>query len=164
MILKFWESKLYNKTQDYLKNIYLLLYSADNDDFIYYRTEEKLFSCDKPYRNISERNMDAETNPKLKHAHSYDINLMQQHQRNVTIKEPKSLRNYYNSLNKSIYMDQKYHFTHCKIFTNSEYIMTNTRINVIVLFRPQKSHYKHNQNVEDYLYIDVSLNLKNNKF
>ncbi|XP_065356796.1 uncharacterized protein LOC135951140 [Calliphora vicina] len=131
--------------------------NTDNNDFIYYRSEEKLFACDKPYRNINERNMDAETNPKLKHAHSYDINRLQQHERNVTRKEPKSLRNYYNSLNKSIYMDQKYHFTHCKIFTNTECIMSKARIKVIVLFRPQKSHYKHNQNVEDYLYIDLHM-------
>ncbi|KNC22402.1 hypothetical protein FF38_04659, partial [Lucilia cuprina] len=128
------------------------------DDLIYYRNDKNTTLCDKPYLNISERQLDAETNPKLKHAHSYDINILQEHQRNIQIKERKCIKNYYNSLNTTIYKDQKHHFTYCKIFTNKT--ISQTKINVIILFRPQRTHYKHKQNLEDYLYIDVSLKYK----
>lgn len=111
---------------------------------------------DQPYRNKKERQMDAVTDPKVKHAHSYDINKQLQHERNVLIKERKFLMSHYNSLNKSVYMEQKHHFIHCKISTNSANNFSGTQINVVILIRPQKKHYKHNQNIEDYIYIDVS--------
>lgn len=106
---------------------------------------------------MNERLLNAVYEPKLKHAHSYDINSLQQHQRLIKIKERKCLWKNYNSLNKSVYKDHKNHFTYCKLYANSKDNFSETIVNVVILFRPQNSHYKHKQIIEDYLYTDVSL-------
>lgn len=134
-----------------------IFFSNTKSDIKYYRPEEKLSLCEKPYRNMNERLLDSAYEPKLKHAHSYDINSLQQHQRHIEIKDRKCLLKNFNSLNKSVYKDHKNHVTHCKIYANSKDNFSETIVNIVILFRPQNSYYKHKQIVEDYLYIDVSL-------
>ncbi|KAM7351072.1 uncharacterized protein ACRADG_004056 [Cochliomyia hominivorax] len=131
--------------------------SSNHNDFIYYRNEDNLIQCAKSYRNINERLLDAEYNPKLKHAHSYDIDSLKQHQRNPKMNATKCLRNHYNSLNKSVYKDQKNHIIHCKLFESPKNNFSEIIINVKIIFRPDAIHYRHKQIVEDYLYIDLHM-------
>lgn len=125
---------------------------------MYHRCENKPICLDKPYRNRGERLLDAKTNPRVKHAHSFDVSRKYQHQRNVKTLEIQCIKNYYNSLNKSLYMEQKHHFTHCKIFTICKHNFSGTKINVVVLFKPEAIYFEHEQVFEDFLYIDVSMN------
>uniref|UniRef100_A0A1A9VXN7 Uncharacterized protein n=1 Tax=Glossina austeni TaxID=7395 RepID=A0A1A9VXN7_GLOAU len=125
--------------------------------FVYHRCENKPICLDKPYRNIGERLLDAKTNPRVKHAHSFDVSRKYRHERNVKTLEIQCIKNYYNSLNKSLYMEQKHHFTHCKIFTICKYNFSGTKINVVVLFKPEAIYFQPEQIFEDFLYIDVHM-------
>ncbi|KAL9924984.1 uncharacterized protein ACN2A1_010385 [Glossina fuscipes fuscipes] len=132
--------------------------NTGDKDFMYYRCENKPICLDKPYRNRGERLLDAKANPRVKHAHSFDVSRKYRHQRNVKTLEIQCIKNYYNSLNKSLYMEQKHHFTHCKIFTTCKYNFSGTKINVVVLFKPEAIYFQPEQIFEDFLYIDVSMN------
>lgn len=111
----------------------------------------------KRYRNLFERIIDAEIDPKVKHAHSFDLNRKEQHTRlEVGAKQRKELQNYYNSLNKSVYEDHKHHFTLCKIFSNSKRNYYSGEARLVILFKPEATYYVEGQMLEDYLYIDVS--------
>lgn len=140
------------------------LCSCGNKHFIYYSADDVSNSCAKTYRNIYERVLDKEMNPKVRHAHSYDFDAQQQHRRIINPGDNKCLRQDYHSLNKSIYLERKHHFTYCKIAGKNKYFNA-TSINVTLLFRPQKTHFQHNQYLEDYLFIDVSkIAILNNNF
>uniref|UniRef100_A0A1A9W0K3 Uncharacterized protein n=1 Tax=Glossina brevipalpis TaxID=37001 RepID=A0A1A9W0K3_9MUSC len=133
--------------------------NAGDKEFMYHRCENKPICLDKPYRNRSERLIDAETDPRIKYAHSFDFSRRYRHQRNLKTLEIQCIKNYYNSLNKSLYMDQKHHFTHCKIFTKCKYNFSGTKIKVVVLFKPEGHYFKAGQMFEDFLYIDYKQNL-----
>ncbi|XP_075147702.1 uncharacterized protein LOC142221779 [Haematobia irritans] len=134
--------------------------NTDDKNFIYYHAEEKTTDIDaKPYRNMYEREFDAKTDPKIKHAHSYDIDQRSQHQRDAKgmIKERKLLLDYYNSLNKSVYVEQKHHYIHCKIFNKYPRDFDELKLNVVIHIRQERIHYKPNQQIEDFLYIDLHM-------
>lgn len=104
-----------------------------------------------------ERVIDLETDPKVKHAHSFDLDKTEHHTRmEVGAKQRKELQNYYNSLNKSVYEDHRHHFTLCKIFSNSKTNYCSGEARIVVLIKPEVKFYEEGQVLEDYLYIDVS--------
>uniref|UniRef100_A0A1I8MUJ3 Uncharacterized protein n=1 Tax=Musca domestica TaxID=7370 RepID=A0A1I8MUJ3_MUSDO len=114
----------------------------------------------KRYRNMYERIMDVEVDPKIRHAHSFDIDKRSQHQRSLRRSRctRKWLVNHYGSLNKSIYAELKHHHTHCKIFTKCKNeTISGAKLNVVILIRPERLHYAANQQIEDYLFIDLHM-------
>ncbi|XP_036329834.1 uncharacterized protein LOC118741975 [Rhagoletis pomonella] len=132
---------------------------SENHDYIFYAAEKKSASLlVKRYRNLFERIIDTETDPKVKHAHSFDLDRKEQHTRlEVDAKQRKELQNYYNSLNKSVYEDHKHHFTLCKIFSNSKRNYYSGEARLVILFKPEAKYYEEGQILEDYLYIDLHL-------
>ncbi|KAH8244579.1 hypothetical protein KR038_007057, partial [Drosophila bunnanda] len=119
------------------------------------------------YRNMFERLMDAEQDPKLKHAHSFDLDKMVKHRRDLTPKDRRLIEEYYNSLNPSVYPDHKHHFTLAKIFSGSMSNYSGVDITIVGFFKPEAQFYEKNQLVEDYIFIDVSgvfRTVKGNRF
>ncbi|XP_017132038.1 uncharacterized protein LOC108149140 isoform X1 [Drosophila elegans] len=109
------------------------------------------------YRNMFERLMDAEQDPKLKHAHSFDLDRMVKHQRDLTPKDRRLIVEYYNSLNPSVYPDHKHHFTLAKIFSGCLSNYSGVDVTMVGLFKPESRFYEKDQLVEDYLYIDLHM-------
>ncbi|XP_067624734.1 uncharacterized protein [Eurosta solidaginis] len=132
---------------------------SEDHDYIFYASEKKSASLfGKRYRNMVERVIDAEMDPKVKHAHSFDLDKHEHHTRlEVGATQRKELQNYYNSLNKSVYGDQKHHFTLCKIFSNSKTNYYSGAASISLLMKPEKKYYEEGQIIEDYLYIDLHL-------
>ncbi|XP_053960537.1 uncharacterized protein LOC128864803 [Anastrepha ludens] len=132
---------------------------SEDYDYIFYAAEKKSASLfGKRYRNAFERIIDAETDPKVKHAHSFDLDREEHHTRlEVGAKQRKELQNYYNSLNKSVYEDHRHHFTLCKIFSNSKRNYFSGEARIIIIFKPEAKYYEEGQLLEDYLYIDLHL-------
>ncbi|XP_011188801.1 uncharacterized protein LOC105216146 [Zeugodacus cucurbitae] len=132
---------------------------SEDHDYLFFAAEKKSPSLfGKRYRNMYERVIDAETDPKVKHAHSFDFDKTEHHTRlEVGAKERKELQNYYNSLNKSVYEDQKHHFTLCKIFSNSKTNYYSGEAQLVLLIKPEAKFYEEGQMLEDYLYIDLHL-------
>ncbi|KAH8282977.1 hypothetical protein KR054_011387, partial [Drosophila jambulina] len=108
------------------------------------------------YRNMFERLMDAEQDPKLKHAHSFDLDKMVKHKRDLAPKDRRLIEEYYNSLNPSVYPDHKHHFTLAKIFSGSMSNYSGVDLTIVGFFKPEAQFYEKNQLVEDYIFIDVS--------
>ncbi|XP_041631898.1 uncharacterized protein [Drosophila kikkawai] len=109
------------------------------------------------YRNMFERLMDAEKDPKLKHAHSFDLDKMVKHQRDLTPKDRRLIEEYYNSLNPSVYPDHKHHFTLAKIFSGSMSNYSGVDLTIVGFFKPETQFYENNQLVEDYIFIDLHM-------
>lgn len=131
-------------------------FSTSNKSFVFYSYVNELTGLiDRPYRNMNERRSDDERDPKLKHAHSYDFTRRLQHKRYIAPKDPK-WRSNYDSLNKSIYVEQKHHIIHSKICSNCSYNFSGTKILLNLMFRPRRVHFRRDQKLEDYIYIDVS--------
>ncbi|XP_061398688.1 uncharacterized protein LOC133334406 [Musca vetustissima] len=132
-----------------------------DSQFIYDRSDKNQCQTKSPtrYRNMYERELDAEIDPKVKHAHSFDIDKQVQHQRRFRHNrcQRKWLQNYYGSLNKSIYAEHKHLYTHCKIFTKNKKYISSAKLNVVILIRPEKRYYLANQHIEDYVFIDLHM-------
>ncbi|XP_043647447.1 uncharacterized protein LOC122615916 [Drosophila teissieri] len=109
------------------------------------------------YRNMMERLMDAEQDPKVKHAHSFDLDRKVQHQRDLAPKDRRLMEEYYNSLNRSVYPDHKHHFTLAKIFSGSLSNYSGVDVTMVGLFKPESRFYKKDQHVEDYIFIDLHM-------
>ncbi|KAH8237861.1 hypothetical protein KR032_004475, partial [Drosophila birchii] len=109
------------------------------------------------YRNMFERLMDAEQDPKLKHAHSFDLDIMVKHKRDLTPKDRRLIEEYYNSLNPSVYPDHKHHFTLAKIFSGSISNYSGVDLTIVGFFKPETKFYEKNQHVEDYIFIDLHM-------
>ncbi|KAH8357028.1 hypothetical protein KR200_002314, partial [Drosophila serrata] len=109
------------------------------------------------YRNMFERLMDAEQDPKLKHAHSFDLDKMVKHKRDLTPKDRRLIEEYYNSLNPSVYPDHKHHFTLAKIFSGSMSNYSGVDLSIVGFFKPESKFYEKNQLVEDYIFIDLHM-------
>jgi len=103
-----------------------------------------------------ERLLDAEQDPKLKHAHSFDLDKMVKHQRDLAPKDRRLIEEYYNSLNPSVYPDHKHHFTLAKIFSGCLSNYSGVDVTMVGFFKPESRFYAKDQLVEDYLFIDVS--------
>ncbi|XP_073825858.1 uncharacterized protein isoform X2 [Musca autumnalis] len=132
---------------------------TEDAQFIYYPMEQYRCHTKKLYRNMYERLLDAEVNPKIKHAHSFDIDKACQHQRSLYrgSRNRKCLLNFYGSLNKSIYAEHKHHHTYCKISAKSKNNISAAKLNVNILMRPDRLNYSRNQKIEDYLFIDLHM-------
>ncbi|KAH8271115.1 hypothetical protein KR018_012407, partial [Drosophila ironensis] len=109
------------------------------------------------YRNMFERLMDAELDPKLTHAHSFDLDQMVKHQRDLTPKDRRLIEDYYNSLNPSVYPDHKHHFSLAKVFSGCLSNYSSVDISIVGFFKPEKRFYTKGQLVEDYIYIDLHM-------
>uniref|UniRef100_A0A6P4E058 Uncharacterized protein LOC108037644 n=1 Tax=Drosophila rhopaloa TaxID=1041015 RepID=A0A6P4E058_DRORH len=109
------------------------------------------------YRNMLERLMDAEKDPKVKHAHSFDLDKLVKHQRDLTPKDRRLIEEYYNSLNPSVYPDHKHHFTLAKIFSGCLSNYSGVDVTMVGLFKPQSRFYEKDQLLEDYLFIDLHM-------
>ncbi|EDV57289.2 uncharacterized protein LOC6541119 [Drosophila erecta] len=109
------------------------------------------------YRNMMERVMDAEQDPKVKHAHSFDLDRRVQHQRDLAPKDRRLMEEYYNSLNRSVYPDHKHHFTLAKIFSGCLSNYSGVDVTMVGLFKPESRFYRKNQRVEDYIFIDLHM-------
>lgn len=103
--------------------------------------------------------MDAEQDPKLKHAHSFDLDELVKHQRDLAPKDRRLIEEYYNSLNPSVYPDHKHHFTLAKIFSGCLSNYSGVDLTVVGFFKPEARFYEKGQVVEDYIYIDVSVSI-----
>lgn len=99
--------------------------------------------------------MDADTNPKLKHAHSFDFDNFI-HQRDITERDRHLIEEYYNSLNLSVYPDHKHHFTLARVHTTHHSNFSGIEMRMVGYFKPESKHYPLDQRIEDYIYIDVS--------
>uniref|UniRef100_A0A0K8TXD1 Hydrocephalus-inducing n=1 Tax=Bactrocera latifrons TaxID=174628 RepID=A0A0K8TXD1_BACLA len=132
---------------------------SEDHEYLFYAAEKKSPSLfGKRYRNMYERVIDLETDPKVKHAHSFDLDKTEHHTRlEVGAKQRKELQNYYNSLNKSVYEDHRHHFTLCKIFSNSKTNYYSGEAHIVVLLKPEAKFYEEGQVLEDYLYVDLHL-------
>ncbi|EDW13046.2 uncharacterized protein Dmoj_GI18006 [Drosophila mojavensis] len=117
-------------------------------------TELEYFN--KTYRNIWERLMDADTNPKLKHAHSFDFDNFI-HQRDITERDRHLIEEYYNSLNLSVYPDHKHHFTLARVHTTHHSNFSGIEMRMVGYFKPESKHYPLDQRIEDYIYIDLHM-------
>lgn len=134
-----------------------MFFVNSSNDSQYYRIEVDRHCNEKIYRNICERAKDAELNPKNKHAHTFDIDHNRRHLRDLSTIERKCIQKYYNSLNKSVYQTQKHHFIYCKLLTNHKRNLAYLRINAVILIKPSSKFYCHRQILEDFLFIDVSV-------
>lgn len=112
---------------------------------------------DNGYRNMWERLLDEATNPRVKHAHSFDFDEMVKHQRHITDKDRRLIEDYYNSLNPSVYPDHKHHFTLAKILTTHHSNFSGVEMKLIGLFKPESKYYERDQRVVDYIYIDLHM-------
>ncbi|KAH8323278.1 hypothetical protein KR067_004291, partial [Drosophila pandora] len=108
------------------------------------------------YRNMFERLMDAE-DPKLKHSHSFDLDSLVMHQRDLTPKDRRLIEEYYNSLNPSVYPDHKHHFTLAKVYSGCLSNYSGVDVTLVGFFKPEERFYAKNQLVEDYIYIDLHM-------
>ncbi|KAH8278034.1 hypothetical protein KR026_003841, partial [Drosophila bipectinata] len=108
------------------------------------------------YRNMFERLMDAE-DPKLKHSHSFDLDSLVKHQRDLTPKDRRLIEEYYNSLNPSVYPDHKHHFTLAKVYSGCLSNYSGVDVILVGFFKPEERFYAKNQLVEDYIYIDLHM-------
>ncbi|XP_030565461.1 uncharacterized protein LOC115765868 isoform X2 [Drosophila novamexicana] len=118
-------------------------------------TEPEFFN--KGYRNMWERLLDADTNPKLKHAHSFDFDAFVRHQRDITDKDRRMIEEYYNSLNLSVYPDHKHHFTLAKIHTANLSNFSGVDMRLVGYFKPESKYYELDQRIVDYIYIDLHM-------
>ncbi|XP_050741156.1 uncharacterized protein LOC108029238 isoform X2 [Drosophila biarmipes] len=109
------------------------------------------------YRNMLERLLDAEQDPKLKHAHSFDLDKMVKHQRDLAPKDRRLIEEYYNSLNPSVYPDHKHHFTLAKIFSGCLSNYSGVDVTMVGFFKPESRFYAKDQLLEDYLFIDLHM-------
>ncbi|XP_017074987.2 LOW QUALITY PROTEIN: uncharacterized protein LOC108110432 [Drosophila eugracilis] len=109
------------------------------------------------YRNMFERLLDAEQDPKLKHAHSFDLDTLVKHQRDLAPKDRRLIEEYYNSLNPSVYPDHKHHFTLAKIFSGCLSNYSGVDVTMVGFFKPESRFYEKDQLVEDYLFIDLHM-------
>ncbi|ALC39538.1 CG15824 [Drosophila busckii] len=109
------------------------------------------------YRNMLEREVDADKDPKLKHAHSFDLNEIVIHQRDVNAVDRRIIDEYYISFNPSVYPDHKHHFTLAKVYTAHSSNFSGVDVRLVGYFRPSSKYYKHQQRIEDYIYIDLHM-------
>lgn len=96
------------------------------------------------------------SSPRVKHAHSFDLDSLLKHKREITEKDRREIEDYYNSLNPSVYADHKHHFTLAKILTSHHSNFSDVEMRLVGLFKPQSKYYEVDQRVVDYIYIDVS--------
>ncbi|KAH8412221.1 hypothetical protein KR009_000536, partial [Drosophila setifemur] len=109
------------------------------------------------YRNMFERMIDAEQDPKLKHAHSFDLDKLVKHQRDLTPKDRRLIEEYYNSLNPSVYPDHKHNFTLAKVFSGCLSNYSGVDVTVVGFFKPESCFFEKNQLVEDHIFIDLHM-------
>ncbi|XP_034101229.1 uncharacterized protein LOC117565950 isoform X2 [Drosophila albomicans] len=112
---------------------------------------------DKGYRNMWERLLDASKSPRLNHAHSFDFDKLTRHQRVLTDRDRRMIEEYYNSLNPSVYPDQKHHFILAKVFTAYHSNFSGVEIKLVGLFKPESKYYERDQRIVDYIYIDLHM-------
>ncbi|EDW03468.1 GH10488 [Drosophila grimshawi] len=118
-------------------------------------TEPEFFN--KGYRNMWERLLDEDNDPKLKHAHSFDFDDFIRHQRAITDKDRRMIEEYYNSLNYSVYPDHKHHFTLAKIFTSYHSNFSDIELRLVGFLKPDSKYYVRDQRIVDYIYIDLHM-------
>ncbi|XP_037957607.1 uncharacterized protein LOC119687388 isoform X2 [Teleopsis dalmanni] len=129
-------------------------------EYVYHITEDKMPQCfNKRYRNQYEREIDMEIDPKLKHAHSFDVDLKAQHKRKFTAQDRKCIQNYYSvySLNKAVCVERKNHLILCKILSNSKKNVSGLILHVKIIINPRSRFYENGQLLQDFLYIDLHL-------
>ncbi|KAH8409413.1 hypothetical protein KR222_002720, partial [Zaprionus bogoriensis] len=136
-------------------------FSVDNHfdkKFIYWAekctTPEYFNNC---YRNMWERLLDADKDPRVNHAHSFDLDKFVQHKREITDKDRRQIEEYYNSLNRSVYPDHKHHFTLAKVITTHNHNFSGVEMRLVGLFKPESQYYERDQRIVDYIYIDLHM-------
>ncbi|XP_030384254.1 uncharacterized protein LOC115631593 [Scaptodrosophila lebanonensis] len=143
-----------------IPGLYVDFLVDNHDDLKFTYWAEKCYAPEffnKKYRNMLERLMDAEKDPRLQHAHSFDIDDFKKHQRDITDTDRRLIDEYYNSLNLSVYPDHKHHFMLAKIYTSHHSNFSGIDLRVVGLYKPESKYYEVGQLLEDFIYIDLHL-------